>query len=86
MAKAHSMAPDWVTWNGYAGQYVAHPLTADPDETVRFWVVAAGPSFDTDFHVVGTLLNRAWLDGDMTQHLNDVRRRPCPRAGAASST
>ena len=26
MAKAHTMAPDWVTWNGYAGQYVKHPL------------------------------------------------------------
>src|SRR6476659_6415167 len=56
MAKAHEMAPDWVTWNGYAGQYVKHPLTANPGETVRFWVVAAGPSFDTDFHVVGALL------------------------------
>jgi nitrite reductase (NO-forming) len=22
--KAHAMAPDWVTWNGYAGQYVKH--------------------------------------------------------------
>ena len=34
MAKAHEMAPDWVTWNGYAGQYVKHPLTANPGETV----------------------------------------------------
>ena len=66
MAKAHASLPDWVTWNGYAGQYVAHPLTADPGETVRFWVVAAGPSFDTDFHVVGTLLDRAWVNADVT--------------------
>ena len=86
MAKAHTMAPDWVTWNGYAGQYVKHPLVADPGDTVRFWVVAAGPSFDTDFHVVGTLLDRAWLDGDMTQHLNTCRRRLSPQAAAASST
>ena len=43
MAKAHTMAPDWVTWNGYAGQYVKHPLTAMPGETVRFYVMAAGP-------------------------------------------
>ena len=27
--KAHSMAPDWVTCNGYANQYVTHPLTAE---------------------------------------------------------
>jgi nitrite reductase (NO-forming) len=66
MAKAHAQLPDWVTWNGYAGQYAAHPRTANPGETVRFWVVAAGPSFDTDFHVVGTLLNRAWANADLT--------------------
>ena len=66
MNKAHAQLPDWVTWNGYAGQYVHHPLTAKPGETVRFWVVAAGPSFDSDFHVVGTLLNRAWTNADMT--------------------
>ncbi len=66
MSKAHAQLPDWVTWNGYAGQYVKHPLTANPGETVRFWVVAAGPSFDTDFHVVGTILDRAWSNGDIT--------------------
>ncbi len=81
MAKAHTMAPDWVTWNGYAGQYVKHPLSANPGETVRFWVVAAGPSFDTDFHVVGTLLDRAWIDGDMTQHLLNVQTATVPAGG-----
>jgi len=73
MVKAHNMTPDWVTWNGYAGQYAAHPLTALPGETVRFWVVAAGPSLDTDFHVVGTLLNRAWVNQDMTQFQRNVQ-------------
>ena len=29
MAKARSMTPDWTTFNGYANQYVTHPLTAD---------------------------------------------------------
>jgi nitrite reductase (NO-forming) len=81
MAKAHAMAPDWVTWNGYAGQYVKHPFVADPGETVRFWVVAAGPSFDTDFHVVGTILNRAWLDGDMTKYLQNVQTATVPAGG-----
>ena len=60
--------PDWMTFNGYAGQYVKHPLTAKPGETVRFWVVDAGPSIDTDFHIVGTILDRAWIDADLTQH------------------
>ena len=28
MAKARATAPDWTTFNGYANQYVTHPLTA----------------------------------------------------------
>ena len=84
--KAHAVMPDWVTWNGYAGQYVAHPLTADPGETVRFWVVAAGPSLDTDFHVVGTILDRAWVNQDMTQFQTGVQTVGVPPAAARSST
>ena len=41
-------------------------------------MVAAGPSFDTDFHVVGTLLNQAWLDGDMTLYLHNVQTATVP--------
>jgi nitrite reductase (NO-forming) len=81
MAKAQRQEPDWVTWNGYAGQYVTHPLTADPGQTVRFWVVDAGPSFDTEFHVVGTLLNRAWLNADMTQYERNVQTALVPAGG-----
>ena len=54
--------PDWTTFNGYANQYVTHPLTAKPGETTRFWVVAAGPTLDTNFHVVGTIFDRAWVE------------------------
>jgi nitrite reductase (NO-forming) len=81
MTKANEMKPDWVTWNGYAGQYVKHPLTAKPGETVRFWVVAAGPSLDTDFHVVGTLLDRAWVNQDMTRYQRNVQTVPVPAGG-----
>jgi nitrite reductase (NO-forming) len=66
MAKARSMSPDWTTFNGYANQYVNHPLTAKPGETTRFYVVAAGPTLDTNFHVVGTIFDRAWVNADLT--------------------
>ena len=65
LTKAEQMTPDWVTWNGYSGQYKTHPLTANPGETVRFWVVDAGPSLNTEFHVVGTVLQRAWINADL---------------------
>ena len=66
MVKARQMTPDWVTWDGYAAQYVKHPLTAHPGHTIRFYVVDAGPSLHTAFHVVGTILQRAWVDGAVT--------------------
>jgi nitrite reductase (NO-forming) len=83
MDKAHARMPDWMTFNGYAGQYVTHPLVANPGERVRFWVVDAGPSIDTDFHVVGTLLDRAYPFADMTpgHALSNVQTVTVPAGG-----
>jgi nitrite reductase (NO-forming) len=83
MNKARAMQPDWTTFNGYANQYVTHPLTSKPGETVRFYVVAAGPTLDTDFHVVGTILDRAWVNGDMTQFQRNVQTVGVPAGGGA---
>ena len=83
MAKARAMTPDWTTFNGYANQYVTHPLTSKPGETVRFWVVAAGPTLDTNFHVVGTILDRAWVNGDMTRFQRNVQTVGVPAGGGA---
>ena len=77
------MMPDWTTFNGYANQYVTHPLTAKPGETVRFYVVAAGPTLDTNFHVVGTIFDRAWVNGDMTQFQQGVQTVAVPAGGGA---
>jgi nitrite reductase (NO-forming) len=83
MPKAHARQPDWMTFNGYAGQYVKHPLTAEPGELVRFWVVDAGPSLDTDFHIVGTVLNTAYPFGDMNpaDALHNVQTVTVPAGG-----
>jgi nitrite reductase (NO-forming) len=82
LTKAEQMTPDWVTFNGYAAQYKTHPLTANPGDTVRFWVVDAGPSLNTEFHVVGTVLKRAWINADMVdapQH--DIQTAVVPAGG-----
>ena len=84
MSKARSTMPDWTTFNGYANQYVTHPLVSKPGETVRFWVVAAGPTLDTNFHVVGTLLDRAWVNGDMTRFQRNVQTVGVPAGGGAA--
>jgi len=80
--KALAGVPDWVTWNGYASQYATHPLVASPGDTTRFWVVAAGPTLSTEFHVVGTLLNRAWANADMlSQPERNVQTVHVPAGG-----
>jgi len=81
--KARARQPDWMTFNGYAGQYVTHPLTAKPGELVRLWVVDAGPSLDSDFHVVGTVFNTAYPFSDMNpEHaLNSVQTVTVPAGG-----
>ena len=81
-AKARTRMPDWVTFNGYANQYVTHPLTAQPGETTRFWVVAAGPTNNVNFHVVGAMLDRAWVDGSLTNPpLTNVQTVVVPAGG-----
>ena len=83
MQKARAMMPDWTTFNGYANQYVTHPLTAKPGETTRFYVVAAGPTLDTNFHVVGTIFERAWANADMTHYQQGVQTVAVPAGGGA---
>ena len=83
MAKARARTADWVTFNGYANQYVTHPLTAKPGDTTRFWVVAAGPTNNVNFHVVGAMLDRAWVNGDMTQYQRNVQTVVVPAGGGA---
>ena len=57
MAKAHARQPDWMTFNGYAGQYVKHPLTAEARRARPLLGRRRRPVLDTDFHIVGTILN-----------------------------
>jgi nitrite reductase (NO-forming) len=81
--KAHARVPDWMTFNGYAGQYVEHPFTARPGDLVRFWVVDAGPSIDTDFHIVGTVLDTAYPFAAMapSEALHNVQTVTVPAGG-----
>lgn len=81
MEKARQMRPDYVTFNGVANQYKDHPLTADPGDTVRFYVVDAGPSLTTDFHIVGSILDKVYLDGTTTDVLHGVQTQAVPPGG-----
>jgi nitrite reductase (NO-forming) len=55
--------PDTVVFNGYPNQYDHRPLPAKVGERVRTWVLAAGPSRGSAFHVVGTQFDTVYSEG-----------------------
>jgi nitrite reductase (NO-forming) len=56
-------APDYVVFNGVANQYLDNPIQVGTGSTVRVFVLNAGPSVDSSFHVVGTIFNRVIKEG-----------------------
>ena len=70
MVAAH---PDYVTFNGRAFQYQDRPLPIEVNKPVRIFVVNAGPSRFSAFHVVGTILDRAFVDGNPDNELHGLQ-------------
>lgn len=62
-ASAASPAPDYVVFNGVANQYKDTPLKVGTGEKVRIFVLNAGPSVDSSFHIVGTIFNTVIKEG-----------------------
>jgi nitrite reductase (NO-forming) len=87
------MQPDWqaamaknasqVVFNGRAFQYKDSPLKVDLGDRVRFFVVNAGPSFDSDFHIVGAMFDRVYPDGVPSHALSGVQTYLVPAGGGA---
>lgn len=61
--KVAAKTPDLVTFNGVAFQYALSPLEARTGERVRFWVLDAGPSLPSSFHVVGLQFDTVFHEG-----------------------
>jgi nitrite reductase (NO-forming) len=73
----------FVVFNGRAFQYKDTPLQVNVGDRVRFFVVNAGPSFDSDFHIVGAVFDRVYPDGNPAHALDDVQTYPIPAGGGA---
>jgi nitrite reductase (NO-forming) len=55
---------DHVVFNGYTNQYVDNPLNIRLNETVRVFVQNAGPNIWSSFHVVGTIFDKVYYNGN----------------------
>jgi nitrite reductase (NO-forming) len=62
-ASAGAPAPDFVVFNGVANQYLDHPMEVGTGDRVRVFVLDAGPSIDSSFHVVGTIFSAVTREG-----------------------
>ncbi|MGZ4143400.1 MAG: multicopper oxidase domain-containing protein [Actinomycetota bacterium] len=72
-AKMGAQHPVYVTFNGVANQFKDKPLVARPGELIRLWVVNAGPSLWTSFHVVGAIFDHVYPSGNPTNALNGLQ-------------
>ena len=63
MQKMAAEKPDVIAFNGYANQYKTNPITVRRGEHVRMYVLNAGPSKWSAFHVIGTVFDRTDVEG-----------------------
>jgi nitrite reductase (NO-forming) len=69
-AAAGAPAPDFVVFNGVANQYKDNPIAVTTDGRTRVFVLDAGPSIDSSFHVVGTIFDQVTKEGVGVQRGN----------------
>ena len=56
--------PNYTVFNGTHNGMLKKPLAAKAGERVRLFVLNVGPSKTSSFHVVGTIFDRVWFDGN----------------------
>jgi nitrite reductase (NO-forming) len=76
MDKMTAKAPDVIAFNGYANQYKDHPIDVKVGETVRMYVLNAGPSIWSAFHVIGTVFDRTVIEGTVGHDAQTVDLAP----------
>lgn len=54
---------DAIVFNGYVNQYASAPIRVEPGEKIRAWVLDAGPSENSSFHVIGTIFDTVYREG-----------------------
>jgi nitrite reductase (NO-forming) len=75
--------PTYVVFNGQAFQYTREPLKVDVGDRVRLFVMNAGPSIRSDFHVVGNIFERVYPGGNPQQVIEGVQTWQVPAGGGA---
>ena len=83
MKKMEGVFAEVVLFNGRSFQYMEHPLAIRVRQPVRVYVVDAGPSHFSAFHVIGTLFARAMQDGNPKNVQYGIQTMTIPPGGGA---
>ena len=76
MGKMQQKQPDVIAFNGYGNQYKDSPIAVRKGERVRMYVLNAGPSIWSAFHVIGTVFDRTVIEGTVGHDAQTVNLAP----------
>lgn len=61
---AKAKRPNYVVFNGKFNRHINEPLKARAGDRIRLFVLNAGPSDTSSFHVIGNIFDKVYLDGN----------------------
>jgi nitrite reductase (NO-forming) len=73
--------PDFVVFNGRPDQYGREPIHVKVGDRVRFWVVCAGPTLNSAFHIVGEQFDTVYLGAPPDSAIRGVQTFSVPAGG-----
>lgn len=82
-AAALAGKPSYVVFNGYFNQYQKDSLTAKPGEKIRLYILNAGPTTFSAFHVIGTIFSDVYADGNPANRTVGQQTVTIPPGGGA---
>ncbi len=81
--KMLAVTPTYVVFNGKANQYQTSPLQVLPNQRVRLYLLNAGPNLAEAFHVIGTLLDTVYIEGNPANVQHGLQTLSIPPSGGA---
>jgi nitrite reductase (NO-forming) len=74
LTKMQKSAWDAIVFNGYVNGYRDRPIRVEPGQRIRAWVLDAGPSENSSWHVIGTIFDTVFKEGNYLLRPGDGQR------------
>jgi len=74
--KMAAKTPDVIAFNGFAAQYKDQPIAVKKGERIRMYVLNAGPSIWSAFHVIGTVFDTTRVEGVVGRDAQTINLAP----------